>query len=135
MFKSVYIVHGTTTLGLCEIVCKLSMTGERNVLLAVCIWKTYLASWSAQNFIAYCAYFTQHNNETIAVYVLGFTFINASINDNCLIDGFLKEQDNISEKILSNHFAFINCYPTGFTQNVGLEFTALCTDYCTIRVT
>tara|TARA_R110002003_G_scaffold562_7_gene20456 strand:- start:7952 stop:8644 length:693 start_codon:yes stop_codon:yes gene_type:complete len=73
--------------------------------------------------------------ETIGVYVRGSTFMVASINDNRLLDGFLRTVAKGYEAIRSIHFAFFDCFRANFPQNADLELAFRCKGLHTIRIT
>jgi hypothetical protein len=73
--------------------------------------------------------------ETIGIYVRNLTFIIASVHDNRLLDSFLQTVSKGYETIRSIHFAFFDCFPTGFAQNADLELAVKCYGLHTIKIT
>jgi hypothetical protein len=74
-------------------------------------------------------------SETIGVFVRGSEFLIASFIDNRFLDRFLQTMSKGYEAIRSVHFAFFDCFPSGFPQNSDLELVVRCTGLRTIKIT
>jgi hypothetical protein len=59
----------------------------------------------------------------------------ASFIDNRFLDNLLQAMSKGHKAILSVHFAFFDCYPSGFPKNADLELAVRCTGLRTIKLT
>jgi hypothetical protein len=58
----------------------------------------------------------------------------SSIQDNCLVNGFLQTVLKGYKMIRSIHLAFFDCFSRGYPQNAGFELAVKCSGLHTVKI-